>query len=310
MDELEATQQQETAPADDQATLGNAEGDQGGFDPNAQGAIPEAAQTAQAEETFLANANVDPRQLPPEIQPIFKKMQAAYTKRMQQAADWQRQAEIVDKFNNDRDFGFQTVAQWAARNGYQIAPVGQLQQAAPVPARQQQSGQPDPQLVETLKANLPPELQWMAESQAPAIQHAVQAMLAPLAQQLVQTQQTTQKQVAEREWDTLAEELSGVAPGWEEHETEMTELFDFLQSPSMKHPKFGSKHQILYDLVTKNAASTAQVAKRFNAAAKNRPGSSVSTGRTVPNIQEQIRKAKTNQDAFKLAAQAAGFNGE
>ena len=308
MDELEATQQQETAPA--AVDNSQAEDAQGGFDQNAEGAIPEAAQQAQAEDTFLANANLDPTKLPPEIQPIFKRMQGAYTKRMQEIARVRDQAGIVERFYNDRDFAFQTVAQWAAQNGYQIAPVGQLQQQAQPTYQQQKPGQPDPRLVETIKANLPPELQWMAESQAPAIQQAVQAMIAPLVEQITQTAKSTQQQVAEREWDTLADELSNVAPGWEEHEGEMSELFDFLQSPQMKHPKFGSKHQILYDLVTKNAASTAQVAKRFTAAAKNRPASSVSTGRTVPNMAEQIRKAKTNQDAFRLAAQAAGFNGE
>jgi len=302
MDENEQIAQQETAPAEEQPSLDTAQGDQGGLDQNAEGAIPQAAQ----EDHFLQGSTLDPRQLPPEVQPIFKKMQAAYTKKFQQAAEWQRQADIVDRFNNDRDFGFQTVAQWAARNGYQIAPVGQ-QQAQPI--QRQQPGQVPPQLVEALKANLPPELQWMAEAQAPAIQTAVQQLLAPLAQQLMQTQNTRQQEQAGQEWDTLAEELSGIAPGWEEHEPEMVELYDFLTSPRMKDKKFGSKHQLLYNLVTGNAAATAQVAKRMNAAAKNRPSSGITTGRTSSNIQDRIRSAKTSQDAFKLAAQAAGFTG-
>ena len=302
MDENEQIAEQETAPGDD-LNPGQAQEDgQGGFDQNAEGAIP-AAQPAQQEQTFLAGATLDPTKLPPEIQPIFKKMQGAYTKRMQEAAEWKRQAEIVDRFRNDKDFGFQTVAQWAVQNGYSIAPVGQPHpQAQPT---QQQPGQPDPQIVEAFKKNLPPELQWMAESTAPALQAAVQSLLAPVVQQLQKTQQDTNRQVMEREWDTLAEELSNVAPGWEEHEPEMSELLDFLQGAQMKHPKYGSKHQLLYNLVTGNAAATAQVTRRMQQAATNRPASGMTTGRTTNNLQDRIRQAKSSQDAFRLAAQAA-----
>lgn len=307
MDELEATQQQETAPADTEYSQGE-ENAQGGFDQDAEGAIPQEQQ-AQAEATFLENANLDPRKLPQELQPIFKKMQGAYTKRMQNAAEWQRSHEVVQRFYTDRDFGYQTSAQWAAQNGFQLVPVGQLQQAQQS-YQPQRPGQPDPQLVDVVKQNLPEELQWMAESQAPAIQQAVAKMLAPVVQALQQTHQSTAEKFASDEWDRYAEELSNVAPGWEEHENEMMELYDFLESSRMNHPKFGSKHQILYDLVTKNAASTAQVAKRFTAAAKNRPATGNGTGRTTSNIQDRIRNAKSNQDAFRLAAQAAGFTGE
>ena len=297
-DENEQIAQQETAPSD-------------GLDPNqiqqdGQGEtsqITESAIPAQAQQepTFLAGASLDPTKLPIEIQPIFKKMQGAYTKRMQEAAEWKRQAEIVERFRNDRDFGFQTVAQWAAANGYSIAPVGQSQPQA------QQSNRPgqSTQVMEAFKQNLPQELQWIAEGAAPALQAAVQSLLAPVVEQLQQTQQQNSRQAMEREWDTLAEELSNVAPGWEEHEQEMSDLLDFLQGQQMRHPKYGSKHQLLYNLVTGNAAATAQVTRRMQQAATNRPASGITTGRTTSNLQDRIRQAKSSQDAFRLAAQAA-----
>lgn len=313
MDENDVIAEQETA-TNVETDPGQAEqtDDQGGFDQNAQAATIPTPQQAQAQDTFLAGATLDPTKLPPEIQPIFKKMQGAYTKKMQEAAEWRRQAEIVERFNNDRDFGFQTVAQWAARNGYAIAPVG-AQQATQPQAQQQASyqrpGQTNPQIVEAIKQNLPPELQWMAESVAPAINASVNQLLAPLAQQLTQTQASRDEEVRGQEWDKHAEALSSVAPGWEEHEPEMVELYRFWNSPAMHHPKFGSKHQLLYNMITGNAAATAQVTKRMQQAATNRPSSGIQTGRTTTNLADRIRSAKSSQDAFKLAAQAAEGRG-
>ena len=311
MDENEAIAEQETAPAvETDPSPADESAVQGGVDLDAQAAtIPQTAQ-AQAEQQFLAGSTLDPTKLPPEIQPIFKKMQGAYTKKMQEAARWREHSEMVERFQNDRDYGFQTVAQWAAQNGYSLAPVGTGQ--GQQPQAQQAFGkpnQPDPSIVEAIKANLPPELQWMAESTAPAIAQAVKQILAPLAQQIVQQQQGANRQVMEREWDDLAGQLSDVAPGWEEHEPQMVELLDFLQGSTMKHPKFGSKHQLLYNLVTGNAAATAQVTKRMQQAATNRPSSGMTTGRTTTNLADRIRAAKSSQDAFKLAAQAAEGRG-
>ena len=275
---------------------------EGGFDQDTQGQS-ELGQAAQqeAQEHFLAGSTLDPTKLPPEMQPIFKRMQGAYTKKMQDAAALREKASVVDRFYQDRDYAFQTLAQWAAQNGYQIAPVGQLQQQQ----RQAQQAPAADQITEAIKAKLPPELQWMADSQAPAIQAAVQQMLAPVVQQLAQSQQAQSRQYAEREWDKLAAELSEKAPGWEQHEEDMCELLDFLTSNNMSHPRYGSKHQILYDLVTKNAAAQADVTRRMNQAVKNRPSSGVSTRNATSNFQDRIRSAKSAQDAFRLAVQAA-----
>ncbi len=312
MDENDVIAQQETASGveTDPGQTDQSSDGQGGFGQDAQTAsIPQTQQAQQ--DSFLTGATLDPTKLPPEIQPIFKKMQGAYTKKMQEAAEWRRQAEIVERFNNDRDFGFQTVAQWAARNGFSLAPVGAGQGQQPQAQQQafQRPNQADPRLIETIKANLPPELQWMAEAQAPALQQAVQQMLAPLAQQLTQAQQHSTRQVMEREWDDLASQLSDVAPGWEEHESEMVELLDFLQGTQMKHPKYGSKHALLYNLVTGNAAATAQVTRRMQQAATNRPSSGMTTGRTTSNLADRIKNAKNSTEAFKLAALAAEGRG-
>lgn len=303
MDENDISQ--ETAPVE--ADSGEQTQEFGAETTQDEGAIPGVDQVAAQQaatpeqQTFLEGSTLDPRQLPPEIQPIWKRMQSAYTKKMQEIAAVRDQAQIVERFYNDRDFAFQTVAQWAAQNGFAVQPVG-AQQHQQAQQQVQPQGDMPAGLVEQVKASLPPELQWMAESQAKAQWAAAQMLLKPLVQQ---TQQQ-QRQAVEQEWDKLAEELTQQAPGWEEHEGEMTELYDFLQSQKLSHPKFGSKHQLLYNLVTSNAAATAQVAKRMTQAAKNRPSSGITTGKTASNLMDRVRQAKTSQDAFRLAAQAAG----
>jgi hypothetical protein len=248
------------------------------------------------EETFVTgDENLDPRKLDPALQPIFKRMQAAYTKRMQSVASIQEKAQIVDRFYNDAEFARQTLAQWAQQNGYQLTQAnGQAQ-----PQQRAQAGDVPAYLVEAYKANLDPALHWMAEPQAKAMWESMQRMLAPVFQQ---NEQMTQK-ARETEWQRTADELAELAPGWEEHEDTMGELFDFMRSKELVHPTFGSKLQMLYDLATAKAASLKQAQGRVAQAGKNRVSSSRGTS-SRPNIDQDIRKAST-QDAWKLAVKHA-----
>jgi len=274
-----------------------------------QDAVPEqalgtdpaqAADATQGEETFLTGEeNLDPRKLPPEVQPIFKRMQAVYTKRMQNFAEIRDKASVVDRFYNDPGFAQQTLLGWAAQNGFQLVPVGQQGQ----PGAQTTNGaQKAPStLVEAVKSNLPQELQWMAEPLAAAQAQAMQQMLSPVLQQ--QTAQQQQARVAE--WDRYADELRGVAPGWEEHEDVMSEIYDFFTGPQLHHPKYGSKLEMLYNLATAKAAAIKTATDRVNAAAKNR----ASSGRTgvpkSPTLDNQVASARTSQDAWEIAKQHA-----
>jgi hypothetical protein len=249
----------------------------------------------QQEETFVTgDENLDPRKLDPALQPIFKRLQASYTKKMQAASQIQEKASIVDRFYNDPTFAHQTLAQWAATNGFQLTRGGQAEQG-----QQQANGNVPAYLVEAFKKNLDPALHWMAEPQANAMWSAMQGMLNPVFQQ---QQQQTQRQ-KEQEWQKSADELGQLAPGWEEHEDVMGDLFDFLRSPELHHPKYGSKLQMLYDLATAKAASLKQAQGRVAQAGKNRVSSSRSNG-ARPNIETEMTKASP-QDAWKLAVKHA-----
>ena len=256
--------------------------------------------TTQAEDTFLSASDLDPRKLPPELQPIFKRMQGVYTKKSQELASIREKAEVVDRFYGDRDFAQQTLVQWAAQNGFQLLPIngGQAPQAA---QGAKAGGIPPAALVDAFKNNLAPELQWMAEPMAAAMGQSMQSMLSPVLQQ----QQAAQSEARVQEWNKYAGELTGIAPGWEEHEDTMSELFDFFGSPAQFHPKYGSKLEMLYTLATGKAAAMKQATDRVNSAAKNRVSSGRGGGDSRPTIVDSIAKAKTSNDAWELAKRHA-----
>ena len=147
----------------------------------------------------------------------------------------------------------------------------------------------------------------MAEDLAAGQWVAQQMLLQPLIQQ---TQQQ-QYQARSQEFEKLTNELSESAPGWEEHESTMDALLAFMQSPAMTHPQFGSKVKLLYNAVTGNASAIAEATNRMNKSVKNRTGSGVPGTRVVPNLQQRIKQAPNNNQAWELAKQAAltQFNG-
>jgi len=252
-------------------------------------------------ETFLDGASLDPRKLPPEVQPIFKAMQGAFTKRMQSIAEIRDKANVVDRFYNDQNFARETLTQWAAQNGLQLVPHGQQAQAQQPGA----GGAANPQIVETLKQHLPPEMSWMAETLGPAFSQVLNQQLSQIVQPLTQLQQ--QRQFAEREgaYDKAAEELSNQIPHWQEHEDTMAEINAFLLSPDLVSPKYGSKLQLLYNAATANAASMAKATQRMTDAAKNRTPQTRNGARRPEDVAQQIMKAKSSEDAFMMAANAA-----
>lgn len=249
------------------------------------------AQPQTSEENFI-----DPKTLPDEIKPHWKRMHSEYNKRLKAIKDIKSKSETYDRFYNDSAYANQVIQAWAQQNGFTLTKAGEQVQAT----KQQQAKAPDA-LIEAFKQNLSPELQWMAESQANAYWSAQQMMMAPLAKR----QQESELASRNAEYDTLAEELTETAPEWEDKETEMTELVDFLTGPSMRHKKFGNKLSLLYNIVNGNSAAVSEATKRMVQGVKNRNANGNRTvTRSAPNLAERIKKASTN-DAWELAKQAA-----
>lgn len=265
--------------------------DQSGTDAFEQAKASGQSQVQETEEQFI-----DPATLPDEIKPHWKRMHSEYNKRLKAIKDVKSKSETYDRFYNDPAYANQVLQGWAAQNGYTLTKAGEQAQAT----KQQQAKAPEA-LIEAFKQNLSPELQWMAESQANAYWSAQQMMMAPLAKR----QQESELASRNAEYDTLAEELTETAPEWEDKETEMTELVDFLTGPNMRHKKFGNKLSLLYNIVNGNSAAVSEATKRMVAGVKNRNANGNRTvTRSAPNLAERIKKASTN-DAWELAKNAA-----
>jgi hypothetical protein len=255
---------------------------------HASGDVP----AQDTEEQFI-----DPKDLPDEIKPHWKRMHREYNKRLKDIKDLRSKSEVYDRFYNDPSYANNVLQEWAARNGLTLTRSGEVKQTQ----QSQQQAKAPPELVEHVKSQLSPELQWMAESQANSIWAAQQMMLAPLQRQ----QQERQLEARNAEYDKYAEELSETAPEWEDKEEEMTDLLHFLNGSEMNHRKYGNKLSLLYNVVTGNAAAISQATKRMVAGVKNKnTNGNRNVARTSPNLAERIKKA-SNRDAWDMAVQAA-----
>ena len=255
----------------------------------------EPSTATQAEPFF------DPAALPAELQPVWKKMQASFTKKMQglshERQELSQQVDYARRLQTDPEFARTEILRAAPGLGLTLQNGG-ASRATGTPSP---GAAPPPEFVEAIRSELPPELQWMAEGQAKATWKATQALLAPLLER--QQQETRGRH--EQEYELLADQLSTKAPTWTEHEEDIAELDRFLSSPALKHPVFGSKLELLYNIVNRTNTGTQEAVRRMNQAGRNRTGvSRVETG-TTPNLVEQVKKAPTLQSAFAIAAKAA-----
>lgn len=295
----------------------NAAADQGASSPDTGGEGVGATDGGEAQPVEQASF-FDPSQIDKlplddaikaQLRQTWKALHGKYnTWHQKERLPLQEKAAVVDRFYNDRNFAQQTLVQWAAQNGYQLTPIGQQaaqQNGQQASARQ---GQVPPELVEIVRASLPPELQWMAESQAASQWAAQQHMMKPFQEQQEkwqQDQQAQQRQQLDQQYEEAAAELREKAPNWEEREPEMSELWDFLTSKQMRSPKFGNKIEVMWNILNGNAGATAEAVDRMNRAVKNRSGTSMGSTRTVSNLQERIKNAPSRQSAFAMAKQAA-----
>ena len=247
--------------------------------------------TPAPEDTFF-----DPTQLAPELQTQWKRMQGAYTKRMQQFSHARDAQSIVQRFNSDPDFARQTIMQRAQQLGMNIAQPG----AQPGTPNGSTRNMPL-ELVDTVKANLSPELQWMAPALAASQWAGMQIGMQPLVEQQAQSARSTRDQ----QYDQLATQLSEKAPGWEQHEDEMDTLLTFLQSPKMTDRRWGSKLDLLYKLVAGDGQATVEAARRMGQAARSRAVAGQPMSAPAPNIAEQVKKPKNMQEAWDIAAKFA-----
>ena len=236
---------------------------------------------------------INPADLPPELKPHWSRMHSAYTKALDKTKGDRDAGDTVRRFWSDRQFAEDSIRQWAQQNGVQIS-FGAASPAQPTPG----TSQIPQELVAAIQTELPAELRWMAPALAASTWKAQATVLAPFLQQ------NQQDRLAARTatYEELASELTETAPGWEEHEDTMNELLDFLQGPNLRHRQFGSKLAVLHAIVTGNASATRDAVRRIGEAARNRTATGGPGRSTVTNIAERVRGARSNDEAWKIAA--------
>lgn len=110
---VESTPVAVAEPASQPAT-GQAASQVSGTPEGQNGSAATQAQSASAEDNF---SNVDPTTLPPELQKVYKNLQADYTRKTQSIADARKKAEAYDYLSKDQRF----VEYWNGLNKQQKA---------------------------------------------------------------------------------------------------------------------------------------------------------------------------------------------
>ena len=253
--------------------------------------------TEGSEQSFVSDADLVAKiKANPELSQIYGKMQGAYTRKTQTLAQAREAAQLVERFNSDPEFARQTILSRAGQLGLNLAQPGQQPSHAQNAAKTM-----PPDLVEAVKANLSPELQWMAPALAASQWAGMQMALQPMREQ----QERMSRSTRDQQYEHLAAQLSEKAPGWEQYEEDMDHLSRFLASPQMTDRRWGSKLELLHKLVAGDGQATAEAARRMGQAAKSRMPAGQPTAALQPNIAEQVRKPKQNGEAWDAAAKFA-----
>ena len=209
-------------------------------------------------------------------------------------AQLRSQAQIVQRFNSDPAFARQIVRERAQQLGLVV------QETQPTPPA---NAGPPADYVETVRASLSPEMQFLAPQIAGATWTATQSALEPVRQQ----QQAHARQQRESGYQAMSRDLSSEAPGWEKYEDDMLGILGFLRgvvegSGSMTHPKYGSALKLLYRLASGDAAATAQAGRRMQQALRSGTRTSTGGGRGQgPDLQTMLEKATTDQQRWQIA---------
>lgn len=266
----------------------------------------EDQETQDADEGETTESDEAPLQaegdVPQDAAAAQKYWQGAYTRSRQKdrerygkmEQEYEQLKTMLTRFYQDEAYAKQVIAQrFPGQAGAGDAGRGSPardQQAAGLTARLQQKLGDFAFLAEGLGSALEEELE-----------ARVQARLQPFEQRI--TQQTEQSR--RQQEDELLTAMDGQYPGWEEtYGAHMRELDAFLASDALTHPRFGNKYELYYRLLNPDVARIA--AQRAQQEAGQRRTSLGRTGRrSMPNLDDTVRKAESSGEAFRAAARAA-----
>jgi hypothetical protein len=242
--------------------------------------------------------------------PQYKYWQGAFSRTRQHdrerygklESEHQQFGEVLRNFYNDDAYALQVLRQRFPQIANQIT----LSNGTPGPmAGTTRAGSGESLATQLLQDSLGEDLTFLAPRLGPPIERVVDAMvqarLAPFQQQIQQREEQARKSTT----DKLMAQLDGQHPGWEaRHGKDMRELDAFLGSDQVEHPRFGNRYEILHRVVNPDINRVDAVRSMQNAG-RNRLSTGRSGRQSTPDPTEAIVKARTNSEAFRLAAEAA-----
>lgn len=266
------TGQAAEAPWSDQGTTEAAPAPQTG-----QAGAPYGQDQGQAPESTPATGETaffDPNNLPPEVLPAYKQMQAAFTTKTQELARQRQKIEAYDAFMRDPITSLQNVA---AQYGLHITRAQAAQQL------QQQQAQPqqpwEPQSWDEVENRIV----------SAAEQRAEERVLQRLAPYLGQVQQMQAQ--------GIEQQLNSLDPNWRTYEGNMRHLLGI-------HPTLVNDVATLYRLAVPPEALEAkaiqQALRKFDQKAQH---SGVTQGGPSPRSKPAAPQVKSFDDAVRLAKQ-------
>ena len=263
--------------------------------------------SARGQESFFDPSQIDAlnvsEDVKAQLKATWKRMHGGYTKALQRSKGAQEAAELVNRFNTDADFAQQVLQTRAQQLGLTLGKpdakaADSMTQGVKAPA----------ELVEAMRGELPTEMQWMAPMLAKVFVLGQQQSSAPTNERLAQLEaerQAQRDQESSSAWEAAEAEMDEKYPLWREQEDDLVALANFITGDRLTHPKYGNKIELVFKLLNGDTMARGEVARRMSQGARNR----ITTGSTSrvnqDNTQELIKKAKTPQEKWKIAAQAA-----
>ena len=267
----------------------------------------EASATAADERAAPADDTlIDPATLPDELKPHWARMTRAYNKRLERLRTTERdlrgKADLVDRFYTDPAYAQQVIQDYQRRlGGNAPAPNGN----PPAAPSSTGGGAQDAAAQAALQA-LPAELHFLA----PAIAQAAKAMADEAVAPMRRERDAERRQASDREYAEMEAALSETVPGWEELEDDMAERISFLKAAlggqgPLRHPRFGSVLDMMYQLSAGPGRATATAADRMRRAVLNRTTPPAASRTPAPDTQALIKQAGSMQDKIAIALRAA-----
>jgi hypothetical protein len=222
----------------------------------------------QPEDTFF-----DPKTVPEHLQPAYKQMQAAFTKKMQNISSQREKVQAYDAFMQDP---VGQLRQMAQQYGFQVTPQGQQTQG------EQSQADPD----------------WQPQNWNEVIQKAAEQGKSMARQELMQELKPVISQFQQMKATATEKQLDDIDPTWRQYEEDMMQNLQQYPNLALDIPK-------LYKLSVPDSVimsrATQEALRKLEAKTKAGGASGGSTTTKQPADDLQGQGPRSFQDSIAAA---------